>query len=157
MGATIMEQTTSLIQNLQKSSPEITFVSAQDFGWNPETKTIRYDESSDSLTAYLLHEYGHALLSHDSYDRDIDLIAMERDAWKKAREIAKQYDLTISAELVEDSLDSYRDWMHARSQCPTCSATGIQTEEQRYTCIACRACWKVNEARRCALRRYKTK
>lgn len=157
MGATIMEQTTSLIQNLQKSSPKFTFVSAQEFGWNPKTKTIRYDESSDSLTAYLLHEYGHALLSHDSYDRDIDLIAMERDAWKKAREIAKQYDLTISAELVEDSLDSYRDWMHARSQCPMCKATGIQTEEQRYTCIACRTSWKVNEARRCALRRYKTK
>jgi len=152
-----MEQTISLIRELQKSSPDITFEPSDDFGWDPRTRTLRYDETSPELPSYLLHEYGHALLGHDTYDRDIDLIAIERDAWKKAREVASQYDLTISAELVESSLDTYRDWMHARSKCPTCEAAGIQTDARKYTCIACRTSWKVNEARRCALRRYKTK
>ena len=149
-----MEPTISLIQNLQKNSPNITFSASTDFGWNPADKTIFYDESSGELTPYLLHEYGHALLGHDAYDRDIDLIAMERDAWKKARELADQYHMSIPAELVEDALDTYRDWMHARSTCPSCGATGIQTGERYYTCISCQDTWRVNEARRCGLRRY---
>ena len=152
-----MEQTFSLIENLQKSSPKITFQASDEFGWNPDTNTINYDESSENLSAYLLHEYGHALLAHKEYEKDIVLIALERDAWKKARDLAQQYNVTISAEVVESSLDTYREWMHERSICPTCSATGIQTKESYYTCLTCRSEWKVNEARKCALRRYKTK
>lgn len=152
-----MEQTTLLIEKLKSESPEVSFVVGHEFGWNPKTHTVTYDETSPELEAYLLHEYGHALLGHDTYERDIDLIAMERDAWKVAQETATTHDLTIKSDTIQDALDTYRDWMHARALCPTCSATGIETSKHEYTCVSCRGKWRVNEARRCALRRYTTK
>ena len=152
-----MEQTTLLIEKLKNNSPGIAFVVGDEFGWNSKTKTVTYDESSPELEAYLLHECGHALLGHDDYERDIDLIAMERDAWKTAQEIAATHNLIIQSDTVQDALDTYRDWMHARALCPTCGAAGIETSKHEYTCVSCRGKWQVNEARRCALRRYTTK
>lgn len=157
MAATTMEQITLLIEKLKSKSPDVTFVAGDEFGWSPKTKTVTYSESSPEMEAYLLHEYGHALLDHDAYERDIDLIAMERDAWKTAQETASHYNLTIESGAIEGALDTYRDWMHARALCPACDATGIETSKHEYTCIACRNRWHVNEARRCALRRYTTK
>jgi DnaJ-class molecular chaperone len=51
-------------------------------------------------------------------------------------------------------MNSYRDWLHARSTCPVCQATGMETKKSIYTCPACRHQWRVNEARICSLRRY---
>lgn len=81
---------------------------------------------------------------------------MERDAWQYAKDtLGQTYDQAILDDTVEDALDSYRDWLHARSTCPACQATGIQTKKEEYKCLACRTKWRVNEARICALRRYK--
>jgi hypothetical protein len=80
---------------------------------------------------------------------------MERDAWDKANEIAEIYHLEINDEIVQSTLDTYRDWLHERSNCPVCQASGIQIEKYAYRCIACNHKWRVNEARICALRRYK--
>ena len=156
MDATTMQSIPSLIKSLAKNSPTLSFHETDHFSWDPGSKTIHYDSESPQAIPYLLHEYGHALLDHHGYSRDITLIAMERDAWKRALEIAAEHEVAVSSEVIESSMDTYRDWMHARSQCPTCGATGIQTRERAYTCVSCQEVWRVNEARTCALRRYRS-
>ncbi len=163
MVVTTMEKITSVLEKLKNDASGIphlahlTFQQGEVFGWDHTACAITYNPTIPHATTYLLHEYGHALLDHQSYNHDIDLIKMERAAWDKALEIAPGYHVAIDADLIEDSLDTYRDWLHSRSLCPNCSATGIQMAQASYECIACHHTWHVNEARNCALRRYDTK
>ena len=159
-----MEKIFSLTKKLSKdlaSRPELThltFTRGEMFSWDHTACAITYDPSEPEAAAYLLHEAAHALLGHNTYRRDIELLDMERAAWQMAIEIAPTYDVAIDPDLTEDALDTYRDWLHARSLCPRCGATGIQTHHAAaYQCLACHHTWKVNEARSCALRRYDTK
>ena len=135
----------------------LTFQTGEVFQWNHTACAITYNPTVENAPLYLLHEYSHALLRHKNYQHDIDLIKMERAAWDMAKSIAPRYDTTINDDLVEDALDTYRDWLHARSQCPQCSATGIQIDSQHYGCLACHTTWHVNTAASCALRRHVTK
>ena len=148
-----MPSTTSLIQQLKKDYPQFNFKKAKRFLWSPSDATVYYTHTDDGY-AFLLHELSHGLLDHAEYRRDVDLIAMERAAWDKAVELAPAYGLAISEDTVETTLDSYRDWLHARSTCPNCTAIGLQTKQHTYACPACHHNWRVNEARVCALRRY---
>lgn len=147
----------SLIARLRADFPDVTFIAGDDFTWSPLSHTVSYDPSNDDATPSLLHELSHAVLGHSSYDRDVELIAMERAAWDHANSIAHTYGIDIQSDHIEQTLDSYRDWLHARSTCPSCQATGIQTKKQAYSCLACRHSWHVNEARVCALRRTQVK
>jgi len=150
-----MLSNTSLTDTLAQQFPEFSFVASDEFRWSPDSQTVTYDRASDDLAA-LLHELSHAILGHKDYKRDIELIGLERDAWRYASEkLAKAYRVTVSPDEIEDSLDTYRDWLHARSTCPRCQATGIQVKKHEYKCPACFQKWRVNDARVCALRRYK--
>jgi len=149
-----MPSTHSLLPKLIADFPAISFTAGQRFAWSPDKKTVFYDESDSENVALLLHELSHGLLGHREYLKDIELLAMETAAWDKARELGKKYTITIDTDLSEDNLDTYRDWLHARSSCPTCSAVGYQSAKDTYTCVACTGTWRVNEARLCALRRY---
>lgn len=149
-----MPSITSLINRLKIDYPDISFTSGDEFRWSPANKTVIYEEKSDD-TASLLHELAHSLLHHTSYTKDLHLLEMERDAWSQAVEVlAPTYRVDITNETVDSALDSYRDWLHARSTCPKCEATGIQAKQNEYKCLACRTKWRVNEARVCELRRY---
>jgi|SRR6266542_3048623 len=147
-----MESTHSLASLLQEHYPEFHFQPGETFRWSPDSQTIFYE--GNDLSA-LLHELAHAILGHQHYLKDMELIEMERDAWEHAKsKLSPRYSITIEDEIIEAALDSYRDWLHARSSCTTCGSTGIQTTANIYRCIACKTSWRVNEARICALRRY---
>ncbi|HEU4830587.1 MAG TPA: hypothetical protein VFS65_00235 [Candidatus Saccharimonadales bacterium] len=148
-----MPSTPSTLSQLKINYPQFTFKESEHFSWSPSDNTIYYRETTDKDN-YLLHELSHALLGHAQYSRDIQLLAMEREAWDNAYLLAKKHGVILSDEVVESTLDSYREWLHARSTCPACSATGLQTKTATYTCPACHHSWRVNEARICALRRY---
>lgn len=150
-----MPSTTSLASRLAADFTQIHFVEGSDFHWSPTDKTISYIPVSQN-TAALLHEVAHAILGHASYKRDVELLERERSAWTYAyRELSGRYEVPMSEDDIQQALDTYRDWLHARSTCPACEATGIQTKQSEYKCIACHTVWKVNDARICALRRYK--
>ena len=152
-----MPSISSLVNRLAADIPSVAFVAGDAFHWEPDTQTITYQAGGTDV-ADLLHEVGHALLAHTDYTRDVQLLAMERDAWHHARTIlAPRYHLVIPESVVDDALDSYRDWLHARSLCPQCHATGVQSARHEYRCLACLTTWRVNDARQCALRRYPTK
>ena len=140
----------NLLKQLADDYPFFHFKEAAHFAWSAEKQTIFW---SSSDPAHLLHELGHALLGHAAFTHDIELLAMERDAWQKARELANHYGIAISADAIEDDLDTYREWLHARSSCPVCEVNGIQTAEHLYECIMCGAKWHVNDARICSLKR----
>lgn len=153
MAATTMPSISSLVKQLQQDHPTLQFIPGETFHWSPDDMAILYPEKSTDA-ASLLHELAHATLKHRHFARDIILLAMERDAWQYAKQFfATKYGVDISQETIDTALDSYRDWLHARSICPTCEATGIQIKQNIYKCLACTATWTVNDARNCALRR----
>lgn len=149
-----MPSTTLLAAKLQQDFPLFTFTHGDEFRWSPQDKTIYYDTTSDDCPS-LLHELAHAALNHTEYAKDIELIEMERDAWAYANTpLSATYSINIDDQIIQDSLDTYRDWLHARSTCPHCQATGVQVKKNQYKCLACNTQWRVNDARVCALRRY---
>ena len=149
----------SLLLALNNDYPEITFHSGTTFAWNPATNTITYAPDDPNAAQFILHEVAHASLHHDLYDKDIELLQMERDAWSyTTSHLSKEYGVTIDNEVQEEALESYREWLHSRSICPRCTQNGIQTTSHpsRYHCLACKQSWSTNEAKNCALRRYHT-
>lgn len=156
-----MEEITSLVKTLKSSAQAIdhlkrlTFKKGETFGWSHTACAITYAPAAPHSDIYLLHEFGHALYNHKSYSSDVELLHIERKAWDAAQTLGKEYDIQIDEQIIEDAMDSYRDWLHSRSRCPACEATGVQVKPYEYACLACRTTWKVNEARTCALRRYK--
>ncbi len=157
MDVTTMPSTNSLLERLRKDFPAINFVPDESFEWDAKNNTIHIALDDEHFAERCLHEVGHALLKHSNYDKDIDLIALERDAWEVAKtKLASIYSVDVSADTIQDDLDTYRDWLHARSSCPECTAVGIQTKKHEYRCLACRTTWRVNDARVCSLRRYIT-
>lgn len=157
MVATTTLSMSSLIETLATAFPTLTFESGERFEWRPNESKIIYDETDQLHDARLLHELGHAQLHHTTYDRDIDLIAMERDAWQIARlEFAPRFGVLVPADVIHFDMDTYRDWLHSRSTCPHCSSNGIQIKKSEYKCVTCLQTWRVNEARSCQLKRYRT-
>lgn len=149
-----MPSTLSLLPRLNEDFPAITFTAGDVFSWSPDTRTVFYVESDARGVDLLLHELSHGLLDHHDYRRDVELLNMEAAAWDKARLLAKDYSVKIDESVAEANLETYRDWLHARSTCPTCEATGYQTAKNTYECVACGGSWRVNEARLCGLKRY---
>jgi hypothetical protein len=146
-----------LLTKLQSSFPELTFKSGKQFCWSPESNTIVYKQSAKGKVANwsLLHETGHALLKHQNYKADFELLKLEIDAWSKARELAELFNIKIDEEHVEDCLDTYRDWLHKRSVCPSCSTQCLQQADYiHYRCHNCHSTWKVTASRFC--RSYRT-
>lgn len=157
MDVTTMVSTSLLIDKLTSDFPEFIFEDSHDFWWSNTKNTIFINSVAPDAKSYILHELAHALLGHRGYKRDIDLLKLERDAWEYAKlNLASTYEVDVDEEKIQHNLETYRDWLHARSQCPRCEATGLQIKRNSYQCLSCNQVWTVNEARVCALRRYTT-
>ena len=151
-----MPRTALLLSKIREDYPEIRFEKGDVFRWSPVDQTVYYIDNNDDVS--LLHELAHAVLGHKNYTRDIELLTIEREAWDHVVTVFKdKYAISIDEQQIEQMIDTYREWLHARSLCPSCEATGVQNDKNHYSCLACSASWRVNEARTCALRRYKTK
>lgn len=154
MDAIIMPSINLLIHKLRADFPQFNFASGDAFHWSPQDSTIYYPENSSDVSS-LLHELAHAILEHRQYSRDIELIQFEQAAWHHAKEVlGLHYGVAIDPDHIEDALDTYREWLHARSTCPHCQATGLQIQHRIYSCFVCRTKWRVNDARVCGLRRF---
>lgn len=147
-----------LISKLRIEYPGITFRPGLSFKWSAENKVLFYNISLEEGSSLLLHELSHAILDHAGFALDIDLVRKERLAWQYAQEtLAPRYNLVISDNMVEDAMDTYRNWLHKRSLCPDCQTSGLQTKTGTYKCLACRCQWRANDAREHSLRRYRLK
>jgi len=156
MVATTTRSISSLYNKIFTRYSQFAFVASDISRWSPHENTVYYsDKQSLHELVILLHELGHALLDHQGYRQDIELLAMERDAWQKAVERAADFDIAFERDIIEDHLDTYREWLHARSRCPQCQQAGVQQIDLTYRCVLCEQGWQVNDARQCGLKRYK--
>lgn len=141
-----------LLKLLVEDNPSLLFTPGERFSWSPRTSEIIYDKdavSSPTAIWSLLHEVGHALLSHTSYETDVELIALEGAAWQKAQEIGQNYGVVINEDHIQDCMDTYRDWLHQRSACPNCSNRSLQQDSRHYKCFNCGQVWTVSSSRFC--------
>lgn len=151
--------TSLVIKRLRAIHPQLRFEVADEAYYSSRLRTIFYvSRNSDKNVAILLHEVGHALLGHYDFSDDIALLRCESNAWKHATgTLAPLFGIVIDDEIIQDHLETYRDWLHKRSLCPRCDQTGLQIDIKLYNCINCNSHWKVNEARMCRLKRQLTK
>ena len=125
-----------LLIRLREDFPEYNFRSGKKFAFlPPKTIVVGPGEPNDSLL--LLHELGHAISLHYDFKTDISRVKMEREAWNKARELAKKYDVYYDEDFVESELDTYRNWLDTKSRCPRCKLTRYQTPDGEYHCPRC--------------------
>ena len=126
----------SLIEKLQLDYPELKFKTGKKFAFRfPRTITIGPKEPKAELLA--LHELGHAILGHREFRTDVERLKMEVEAWEKARDLAKVYLIDFDEKMMQDELDSYRDWLHKKSRCPKCELTRFQDADGIYHCPRC--------------------
>jgi hypothetical protein len=149
-----------LLTQLKKTYPELLFEPGEAFYWSPKDTKIIYKVEDVLLPQgswALLHETSHALLGHTSYQRDLDLLLLEVEAWQKAKQLAQQFGIEIDEEHIQDCLDTYRDWLHQRATCPACETVSLQISSRRYRCHNCGAIWRVSASRFCRPYRLHTR
>ena len=142
----------NLLTELQNRLPHVHFKDAANFYWSPKTGTVYL--SPDRLVTpdgqwALLHEAGHALKDHKSYKTDVGLLILEVEAWQAGRSLARELQIEIDDEHIQDCLNTYRDWLYARSTCPTCALNSLQVDETTYECLNCSTRWSVSHSRFC--------
>lgn len=150
---------TELIAKLQAQFPTLRFTPGEQFCWSPETGEIVYkrDSSGQRAAWSLLHETGHALLEHKSYQADFHLLRLEIAAWQRATQLATEHNVVIDEDHIQDCLDTYRDWLYRRSICPTCTTKCLQQDDYtHYRCFNCHTVWKVSANRLCRTYRSTT-
>ena len=148
----------NLLKQLREEFSDLLFVPSDSFYWSPRKNAVHYlPEALDTNNGEwsLLHELGHALLEHQTFKSDFELLKLELAAWEKAKTIASSHMIIIDSDHIEDCLDSYRDWLYLRSTCPTCSSCSQQIDTHIYRCFNCNNSWRVSKSRRC--RSYRKK
>lgn len=151
----------TILAQLKARFPALSFEPGMRFTWSPKTQSVIYDitvSADDTVAVWsLCHEVGHALLAHNSYKSDFELLKMEAEAWERAHSLALEHNYTIDVNHIEDCLDTYRDWLYQRSTCPVCTSCSLQTDEKTYCCFNCGTSWRVSTSRLCRAYRRKQK
>ncbi|MGH7156865.1 MAG: ImmA/IrrE family metallo-endopeptidase [Candidatus Saccharimonadales bacterium] len=137
------------IKQVASDYPQFRFEAGSQEHWSPKSGTITYNQSEplDELRYGLLHELAHALLGHTTYQSDFELLKLESQAWELAAKIGKKYKIKLDEEHIQDCLDTYRDWLHRRSKCPTCGMHVLQKSANAYQCFNCGTAWRVSHRR----------
>jgi predicted RNA-binding Zn-ribbon protein involved in translation (DUF1610 family) len=139
----------TFVGQIIKDYPQFKFEPGQQEHWSPKTNTITYSQAEPlaELQYGLLHELAHALLGHNSYNSDFELLKLETEAWALAVKIGKKYKIKLDPDHIQDCLDTYRDWLHRRSKCPTCGMHVLQDNSSSYKCFNCGTGWQVSARR----------
>jgi len=137
------------LEKLGNDYPQFCFKAGKQEYWSPKTNTITFNPKRKfaELSYSVLHELAHALLEHKNYQSDFELLKMEAEAWELAAMTGKKYGVKIDYEHIQNCLDTYRDWLHRRSTCPTCGMHVLQSDISTYRCFNCQTAWKVSAGR----------
>ena len=131
----------TFLARVKSDYPRLRFVSGKRFAFRPQRTVViprdldRSGSGSDSLL--LLHEVGHALIQQWNFDTEIERLKIEVLAWEKAKELAAIYGIRIDENLIQEELDTYRDFLHQKSRCPLCGLTRFQTPDGVFRCPKC--------------------
>ena len=147
-----------LIDALVVDFPDFTFKTSRKFAFRyaKSAKTAKTTKSPASKavksTIFLgppqpffalqtLHELAHGLCGHKDWSTSVLRLKCEREAWERARGLFLKYKKLVpdpwSEDFIEASLDTYRDWLHAKTLCPRCHLTRFQSDDGAYHCPRC--------------------
>lgn len=126
-----------LVERVQRDYPQLRFKAGKKFTFRPPRTIIFVRTEQIGGQLQLMHELGHVRLEHRFFRTDVERLKMERAAWEEAHKICEQYGVAYDEEFVEQQLDSYREWLHRRSQCPVCGLTRYQSGSGEYHCPGC--------------------
>lgn len=128
----------TFLAKIKTDFPSLNFVSGKKFAFKPPRTVVfsSLDESEDSVLL-LLHEIGHYLTGRYDFKTEIERLKIEVLAWEKARELCAKYNVEINEGLIQNELDTYRDWLHQKSRCPSCGLTRFQTSDGKFHCPRC--------------------
>lgn len=142
-----------LLAACKQCLPKGAILTASDkFYWSPQTRAVHFNQAAiHTLHGQwaLLHELAHAQLKHTTYTYDITLLQLETAAWEQAKSTGKRLGIMIDEDHVQDCLDTYREWLYARSTCPSCQSSGLQLNKTTYSCFTCQTVWNVSPSRFC--------
>ena len=128
------------ILKLTSDFPDFTFKTGKKFAFRPP-KTIFLGPPQPNYALQTLHELAHALCGHKDYTTSVSRLKLEREAWERARSLFKTYrNLSPDSwgeDFVEDSLDTYRDWLHQKTLCKTCGLTCFESDDGTLHCPRC--------------------
>jgi hypothetical protein len=144
--------TKQIIDFTKKLLPKIKLEPAESFFWSPKQKKITYNQSIIGTQVgiwSMLHEVAHASLNHINYNSDLGLLRLEVEAWNEAKKLGNQLEIQIDDSHIQDCLDTYRDWLHRRSTCPSCGVICLQSSSVEYSCHNCHTSWRVSTSRFC--------
>lgn len=142
-----MEET---LNSLKPLLNEVNFITDDSFFWSPDRNEVHYNPTNtDEGVWSLLHEAAHAKLGHTQYKSDFELLKLEVAAWEEAKDLARHVNIEINEDHIQDCLDTYRDWLHQRSTCPSCSNVCFQNSPKEYRCHNCYTIWYVSNSRFC--------
>ena len=124
--------------------------------------TIFLGPPQPNFALLTLHELSHGLCGHKDYHTHVERLKIESAAWQRAKTILKNYQKSAASllqspqknirnsgqalqsvlpswdqDFVEDSLDTYRDWLHGKSRCRKCGLTCYQDASGQYHCPFC--------------------
>lgn len=150
--------TPSILEDIKPFIKDAVLSPGENFLWSPKDRTVVYDEAKLAEQTgqwSLIHEVAHAALNHQTYESDFELLQLEVAAWEEAKQLASKLRIYIEENYIEDCLDTYRDWLHQRSTCPTCGGAGLQHDHREYRCHNCMSTWHVTTSRFCRPYRMK--
>ena len=126
----------AFLSRIKADFPDFVFREGKKFAFRPP-KTIILGPEEVFSELLLLHEVAHAVLGHRTFKMDAERLKMEAAAWEKASELAKEYGIGVDEDFIQGELDTYRDWLHKKSRCPSCGLTRFQTPDGQYHCPRC--------------------
>ena len=137
----LSDKNLTFLESIKKSYPDFAFRPGHKFLFRPP-KTIRYIESDENFRLLLLHELAHAILGHFSFDRSLERLQIERDAWAKTRELCSLYSIPFDEEFAEAELNTYRDWVHQKTLCKHCGLSCLEVSSESLYCPFCQKFYK---------------
>ena len=142
-------QLKGFLEKLSADYPQFKFEKGAEEHWSPKTQTIMYNPSQpvQKIRYGIIHELAHAQLDHTDYKSDFELLKMEAKAWELASQIGQKYGVKIEDDHIQNCLDTYRDWLHRRSKCPSCGTHVLQDSSASYKCFNCGETWQVSSGR----------
>jgi hypothetical protein len=124
----------TFLAKIKNDFPSLRFVEGPRFLFRPP-RTVVYVSGGSQLL--FLHELGHALTGLYDFKTEVERLKIEALAWEKAKELASNYGVSVDEDLIEEELDSYRDFLHQKSRCPECGLTRFQTPDGNWYCPRC--------------------
>jgi len=132
-----MPSNKQLLNSLASDYPQLIFRHGKKFAFHPPD-TIVLGPPHDNFALLTLHELAHATLKHKDFNLDVERLKIETSAWQQTKKLCHKYHIAWDEEFAEDNLDTYRDWLHKKSLCPTCNLSRYQDPSGTYHCPFCR-------------------